>query len=126
MPQLQLPFFPEGSTQINAQLAVEKKDGNVTYFLPTEAVSSQESISIVIINYIETPPLGVEYTFTTIRTVQSGDEKILVQEREPSSVTELYISEMTKGDYTAEFRFNLDRKYDEVFDHMLSTFKFTK
>lgn len=32
MPQLQLPFFPEGSTQINAHLAVEKKDGNVTYF----------------------------------------------------------------------------------------------
>lgn len=32
MPQLQLPFFPTGSTQINAHLAVEKKDGHVTYF----------------------------------------------------------------------------------------------
>ncbi len=32
MPQLQLPFFPDGSTQIHAHLAVEKKDGNVHYF----------------------------------------------------------------------------------------------
>ena len=32
MPQLQLPFFPQGSTQINAHLAVEKEDRNITYY----------------------------------------------------------------------------------------------
>ncbi len=32
MPQMQLPFFPEGVTHINAELAVQKRDGGVTYF----------------------------------------------------------------------------------------------
>jgi hypothetical protein len=32
MPQLQLPMFPEGVTHITNQLAVMKKDGQVTYF----------------------------------------------------------------------------------------------
>ena len=32
MPQLHLPLFPEGVTHITADLAVEKKDGRVTYF----------------------------------------------------------------------------------------------
>lgn len=32
MPQLHLPLFPDGVTHITADLAVEKKDGRVTYF----------------------------------------------------------------------------------------------
>ena len=32
MPQLQLPFFPAGSIQINIHWTVEKKAGHVTYF----------------------------------------------------------------------------------------------
>jgi hypothetical protein len=32
MPQMQLPFFPDGVEHINAQLAFEKRDGQVSYF----------------------------------------------------------------------------------------------
>ena len=32
MPQMQFPFFPDGVEHINAQLAFEKRDGQVTYF----------------------------------------------------------------------------------------------
>ena len=32
MPQIQLPIFPDGVEHINAQLAFEKRDGQVTYF----------------------------------------------------------------------------------------------
>ena len=32
MPQIQLPFFPEGVTHITALLAFSKRDGRVTYF----------------------------------------------------------------------------------------------
>jgi transposase-like protein len=32
MPQMQLPIFPDGVEHINAQLAFEKRDGQVTYF----------------------------------------------------------------------------------------------
>jgi Mn-dependent DtxR family transcriptional regulator len=32
MPQMHLPFFPDGVEHITAELAVEKKDGQVTYF----------------------------------------------------------------------------------------------
>ena len=32
MAQAQLPFFPEGTTDINANLAFEKRDDRVTYF----------------------------------------------------------------------------------------------
>lgn len=32
MPQIQLPIFPDGVTEISRNLAVEKRDGRVTYF----------------------------------------------------------------------------------------------
>ena len=32
MPQRQLPLFPEGATEITAELAFEKRDGRVAYF----------------------------------------------------------------------------------------------
>ncbi len=32
MPQMHLPFFPDGVEHITSELAVEKKDGRVTYF----------------------------------------------------------------------------------------------
>ena len=38
MPQAQLPIFPNGTTIINANLAIEKKDGRVTYFNGTMPV----------------------------------------------------------------------------------------
>jgi hypothetical protein len=31
MPQLQLPFFPAGVTEINNHIAVEKREGTVYY-----------------------------------------------------------------------------------------------
>ncbi len=35
MPQAQLPIFPSGTTQINANLAFEKREGRLTYFYGT-------------------------------------------------------------------------------------------
>lgn len=32
MPQIQLPIFPDGVTEITSNLAFEKRDGRVTYF----------------------------------------------------------------------------------------------
>jgi hypothetical protein len=32
MPQVQLPIFPDGVTEISSNLAFEKRDGRVTYF----------------------------------------------------------------------------------------------
>ena len=32
MPQLQLPIFPAGATEINSNIAVQCKDGKVVYF----------------------------------------------------------------------------------------------
>jgi transposase len=32
MPQIQLPIFPDGAEHVNAQLAFEKRNGQVTYF----------------------------------------------------------------------------------------------
>ena len=40
MPQTQLPFFPSGTTEINANLAFEKRDARVTYFYGTLPVFS--------------------------------------------------------------------------------------
>jgi len=42
MPQAQLPFFPSGTTEINVNLAFEKKDGRVTYFYGTLPVFFHE------------------------------------------------------------------------------------
>lgn len=42
MPQAQLPFFPSGTTEINANLAIEKREGRVTYFSGTMPVFSHE------------------------------------------------------------------------------------
>ena len=100
--------------------------GTGVYFLPPGETSEQKSISVVIINYKKTPPPPVWYTYTTLRKVTSGGIEILIQKREPGS--EKYIATLTTGDYTAEFRFahNLDNKFDAVFDHILSSFVWTK
>ena len=42
MPQAQLPFFPSGTTEININLAFEKKDGRVTYFSGTMPVFTHD------------------------------------------------------------------------------------
>ena len=104
--------------------SVEEKE-NVSFFMPPGAKSNKESIAIVVLNYKKTPPLPVHHTYTLIRTVAVGSEEILVRKREPSAVTEKYFATREKGDYVAEFRFFLDRQYDAVFDHMLSSFTFT-
>ena len=46
MPQLQLPMFPEGVTHITNQLAVMKKDGQVTYFNGHMPVFSHDETDI--------------------------------------------------------------------------------
>jgi transposase len=42
MPQIQLQMFPHGATQITSELAVEKRDGRVTYFNGTMPVFSHD------------------------------------------------------------------------------------
>ncbi len=42
MPQAQLPFFPSGTTEINTNLAFEKKNGQITYFSGTLPVFSHD------------------------------------------------------------------------------------
>ena len=46
MPQLQLPMFPKGVTHITNQLAVMKKDGQVTYFNGHMPVFSHDETDI--------------------------------------------------------------------------------
>ena len=42
MVQRQLPMFPEGSTEVTHDLAVEKREGRVTYFYGTLPVFSHD------------------------------------------------------------------------------------
>ena len=46
MSQLQLPFFPVGSTEVTHDLAFEKRDGQVTYFYGTLPVFSHAESDI--------------------------------------------------------------------------------
>ncbi len=46
MPQLHLPLFPEGVTHINALIAFEKRDRNITYFNGHMVVFSHEENDI--------------------------------------------------------------------------------
>jgi hypothetical protein len=104
--------------------SVEKNE-NVCLFIPPHAKPNKDSIAIVVINYDKTPPLPIQHTYTTVRTVTVDAEEILVRKRQPSPATEKYFAERKKGGYVAEFRFSLDGENDAVFDHMLSTFTFT-
>lgn len=82
------------------------------------------AITVGIINYKLMPPLPVNYTYQTLRKVDTNFGDVLVQIRSPGS--EQYIAQITSGDLTMMFTFGrgLDRKYDHVFDQILSTFKF--
>ncbi len=42
MPQAQLPIFPSGTTEININLAIENRDGRITYFNGTMPVFSHD------------------------------------------------------------------------------------
>jgi hypothetical protein len=42
MPQIQLPIFPQGVTHITLELAFEKREGRVTYFIGTVPVFSHD------------------------------------------------------------------------------------
>ncbi len=46
MPQAQLPFFPSGTTEININLAFEKKEGRITYFSGTMPVFTHDEMII--------------------------------------------------------------------------------
>jgi len=46
MAQLQLPIFPVGSTEVTRDLAIEKRDGQVTYFYGTLPVFSHAESDI--------------------------------------------------------------------------------
>ena len=46
MAQLQLPIFPVGSTEVTHDLAIEKRDGQVTYFYGTLPVFSHAESDI--------------------------------------------------------------------------------
>jgi hypothetical protein len=123
-----------------------KENGRTTYFFPPEADDppqideSFKGISIFITNFkiIGTLPVYIPYIYTTIRTVQMGDKTILVKKRSrvPNETPpvemeqyieavhdEQYIASIRKGDYFSGFLFSLERKHDDVFDHMLTTFK---
>jgi hypothetical protein len=58
-----------------------------------------------------------------VRTVVAGGVQIQVRKRAPAPVTEKYVAQIQKGDYTMEFRFALGPQHDYVFDHMLTTFQ---
>ena len=103
-----------------------EESGTSSFFLPPAAKSARGSISAVIINYKETPPLPVQYAYKTLRKIQLDGEEIIVRKREPSAITELYMAEVRRGDYTIEFKSFLNGNHDEIFDHMISSFKFIK
>jgi DNA invertase Pin-like site-specific DNA recombinase len=46
MPQLQFPFFPEGSTNITPVLAFAKQDGRITYFTAGLPVFSHDELDL--------------------------------------------------------------------------------
>jgi hypothetical protein len=100
-----------------------EESGDVTFFIPPSAASRRESIAIAAIDYRKTPPPPVAYTYTPVRTVVAGEARIEVRKRAPAPVTERYIAQIQKGDYTFEFRFALDPRHDNVFDRMLTTFQ---
>ena len=98
---------------------------NTSKFVPKDPPPGDGSVLLVWLNYRTTPPPPISYTYTTLRTVRVNGEDILVRKREPGPASESYIAELKRGDYVFEFRFSAARKYDDVFDRMLSTFKIT-
>ena len=102
-----------------------RENGNVVAFLPPGARSGDEAISLVVIDYRKTPPLPVQSTYTTIRTVRVGNEAVEVRRREPAPVSERYFADLRRDGYSAEFRCAVEPAYDDVFDHMLTSFDFT-
>jgi len=100
--------------------------GSRVYFMPPNETSEQRSIELLVINYKKTPPPPVWYTYTTLRTVRVGNTDVLIQKRDPDS--NQYIARITKDDYTMEFRFAsaASSSYASVFDHIVSTFVWTK
>ena len=79
----------------------------------------------MLVNPTETPPLGVDVTYTTLRLVTTGGREIPVQKRDPAPVTERFIAVVSEGDWQAEFRCHLNATYDATFDHMVGSFSIT-
>jgi hypothetical protein len=95
----------------------------VTNFIPP-GEGNPGYISIVTFDPVATPPLGVYLTYDTIRVVQKDGDNIYIRKRDPAAITERYFATITAGNYVAEFRLVADRKYDDIFDHMLISFTY--
>ena len=58
MPQLQLPIFPAGATEINSNIAVQCKDGRVVYFHGHLPVFQHEENSVKSFRYFTSHMIG--------------------------------------------------------------------
>lgn len=101
-----------------------KNKGSGVVLLAPKETNDTKAITVNVINYKLTPPLPVNYTYQTLRSVTSNYGEVLVQIRQPGS--EQYLAQISRGDLTVEFKFGttLDQKYNAVFDQILSTFRF--
>ena len=101
-----------------------KESGGTTFLLPPEAKNDGNSISIGVRDK-NTPVNPVFIQYETIRTISLGNDKVEVLKAK-NLASETYLAEVRKGDYYFKFSFglNLDRKYDYVFNKILSTFQF--
>ncbi|MFA4937148.1 MAG: hypothetical protein WC575_02585 [Patescibacteria group bacterium] len=95
---------------------------------PELQIPIEGGITIFVINYKNqkesASSLPVWFTYETLRTVSTKNGEVVVQTRAPGS--EQYLAYIVQGDYKATlyFGFRLDRKYDDIFNQILSTFKF--
>ena len=99
---------------------------NAFHFLPLGEENLERGITLLLIDYNKTPPLPVWYTDTLLRTVEWQGKEVSIKKREPYPITVRYIGELTKDGYVAEFRMYLDEQYDNIFDQILSTFRFVE
>jgi len=97
--------------------------GNVTDFIAPDE-GNEGRISIVIYDPDKTPPLGVYFTYDTLRVVEKNGEEIFVRSREPSAVTERYFAELKAGRFVVELRFYTAPRYDDIFDNIIITFDY--
>ncbi len=105
-----------------------EKEAVATHFRAPEAHSGSTGITVVVINELQTPPLPVFVTYTTVRVIEAEGRSIEVQQRDPSATTEQYLVRLQHGPFTTEFRFigsatdALDNNYKSVFDHMVLSY----
>ena len=106
-----------------------KENGLTTFFLPPGESYIKDKILLKSI-YISVRDkraavLPVYIKYKTIREIKIEDETVKILQAE-NLATERYLAEITRVDYVIKFAFSqyLDSKYDDIFDQILSTFKF--